>query len=986
MHDDPEEDEPSPGSENPWQSVDPGGNGWLIFACVHPGSGHLFFSSDMGSSLYRSTDRGETWEPIANPVTGTPSYIAGDPGEAATLYMSQVGASPRSSGIWKSSDNGNTWQHLFQSEAFGKSSSQSGLVDPFRPQVLYWTMADRGVWRSTDGGISWNDISHGLPRERLEYCEIHSHGLELDHNTPPAARTLYYPTNLGLYRFREVEGTWELAGGLPVGVCTQVIACDRGVLYAAFPGQGLYKSEDGGQTWQQLTNGLRGFAPLHIAATKSQPQVLYVATTRDRGVYRSVDGGGSFHLITQRRFTQGHNWPMNYRQHEAVSGMFMLIDPHDPLTVYLDYNKKTHDGGRTWQHYGTKHVGNDRWTGTGLSLLTEYRAVFDPHQPGRVWLGFSDTGLMLTEDGGVSIVNVYSSHRSEVNHVAHLRDQLVFSSSSCVSIAVDPDLTTTIYASINGKNADCRAAIGGALIKSVNGGQNWFPIHEKHGLADGIIRDIVIAPDSPLDERTVYVASYGNGVYQSNDDGRSFNRVTPAELFAGNTRLMCLKIAPSDPNTLYLGVGGSEGIRPLSAGQQGYPALAAGQYGGVYKTSDRGVTWQKQNSRRELPSIVDLAVHPTDPQTVYAAAWEERFLVPGDSPHPEWREGGIFKTTDGGNTWNKVFSPPNDELKGCGSVEGICLNPLAPEIIYTAVRHHGVFRSFDGGKTWAQVGQGSMDRRQKRFHSICLDPHAPYTVWLAHFGASFSKGIDPEAKALLEQKYGQANLVRNPGFEELERSGSPLHWQVHQPPASSGRAPVFSISTERARSGKRCAHFHLSQAYIGLPTTIPAFREQQRLEQAGKVERDPSWQKVMAELGGQSTSTWLSQKLDPYFTSLMRGRDVLLEMDVYLLQRNLPGFWERWYDMCEVPRLPPQVYLTEVRDFNVHWPVAETSLEDLEEECSLSAEGMLGQWLHCQATGRVSEGARWTQVTITGIGPYAGVTDLYVDNVRLTLA
>jgi hypothetical protein len=155
------------------------------------------------------------------------------------------------------------------------------------------------------------------------------------------------------------------------------------------------------------------------------------------------------------------------------------------------------------------------------------------------------------------------------------------------------------------------------------------------------------------------------------------------------------------------------------------------------------------------------------------------------------------------------------------------------------------------------------------------------------------------------------------------------------------------------------------------------------LEKEGSDCPDQGWKKVMDELGSSPTSAWLNQKIDPYFTSLMRGREVLLEMDVYLVHWNPSGIWERWYEMCEVPRCAPQVFLSEVRDFNIHWVVTETSLENEAENCG--SIGITGRWVHCQASGRVSENAFWTEVTVSGIGPRDGATDLYVDNIKLTL-
>jgi photosystem II stability/assembly factor-like uncharacterized protein len=963
-----------------WETVDPGGNGWLHSAAIHPSSGHLFFSSDMNFSLLRSTDQGDTWAPIANPVAGTAYCIVGDPSDPAVVYINQLGASVEASGIWKSTDNGETWTRIHSGEGFGNSRGQSGIIDPSDNRIIYWTGADLGVRRTTDGGSHWTGVSRGLPKDRIVH-DRHLNELELDHTSSPGKRRLYYPTNLGLYRMEEPDGWWELvSGGLPEGSCSDVTVCQGGVLFAAFPDSGLFKSVDGGGHWSRVGNGLRDRNPVRVLATRSRPDIVYVATVRDQGIYGSQDGGDSFRLLTHRRFNSLFNWPTNYRQHESVSGQILFIDPQDPYTLYTDYNKKTHDGGQSWQHYGTREVRRDRWKGTGLSLLTDYRVVFDPNRPNIVWFGFSDTGLMLSEDRGDTIINLLSFHRGEVNQAAYWRDKLVHSSGSCVSMAVDPNLSTTVYASINMKNAAAdRASVGGTVIKSVDGGWNWKPISEKHGLADGIIRSIVIDPSSPVHNRTVYVASYPNGVYKSQDDGGTFRRVTPIEMFGGNSRVMWLEIAPSDSKTLYLGVGGSSGIRPITLGPDSYPALGNRMYGGIYKTSDGGESWRKCNSMREIPNVQDLAVDPRNSQIVYAAVAPEPYLLGDDTP--EWKEGGVFRSLDGGVQWERIYAPPH-EVSGPGEVQAICINPVAPEILYVAVQPYGIFRTLNGGGTWQIVGKRSMDRRQRRYHSVDLNPHNPAEVWVAHFGTSFSRCVDHPAAQYLEQRYRNANFLRNPGFEEVGADGSPLAWSVEQPAAPAGEQPVVQLNSRRFNEGAHSLRFHLTAAYVDAPSPLPAVREQLRLEREGKLPVGslprPSWYQG-------ETGAWIYQKIDPYLTNLMRGRRVAVEMDVSVADRNLPGRWARGSDAGEVPRDPPQLYLSEARDYNVHWMVAETSLEDSKplEEHPVSAVNH--RWFRCRAVGRVSEDALWTRVTVTGVGTDSGTMDLYVDNIRLTI-
>ena len=194
---------------------------------------------------------------------------------------------------------------------------------------------------------------------------------------------------------------------------------------------------------------------------------------------------------------------------------------------------------------------------------------------------------------------------------------------------------------------------------------------------------------------------------------------------------------------------------------------------------------------------------------------------------------------------------------------------------------------------------------------------------------------------------------------------------------------VFSIDSNRQKDGDYSARFHLTQAYADAPNRIPATREQLRLEKAGKIPVRSSTRRQTRPTG--ETNTWIYQKIDPYFTTLMRGHQVAIEMDVYIAERNLPQFWSRGSEHGEIPRDPPQVYLTEARDYNVHWMVTETSLTDLEPGAGVSNDEMEGEWFHCRSVGTVSEDALWLRVTVTGVGEYSGPMDIYVDNVSLSL-
>lgn len=955
-----------------WKFVDPGGNGWSASVIVHPASGYLYYSSDMTRSLLRSKDEGGSWEPISNPVTGTAFGIVGDPTNSNIIYINQKSENKEKTGIWKSEDSGDTWNLVFKSSLFGTSRGQSGLIDPDNSENIYWTNKSNGVLWSDDAGNSWEAINVGLPTSLIKQ-ERHLNALEMEFYNNEDNRLIYYPTNIGLYKYSKRVNRWIKLNDYN---CTQVAVCEDSILYAAYPDKGLFKSSDEGKTWVELTNGLKNHKPLRVLASRNNPDIVYVSVVNDKGVYGSTDGGKTFILLTHYKHNKDFNWPMNYRQQESVSGMTMFIDPNDPLKLYMDYNKKTVDGGKTWVHYGTKELKTDRWSGTGMALLTEYRVAFDPNRSGYVWLGFSDTGLSLSEDNGESIINLPSYHRGEVNQAAGFRDRLVNTSGSCPSIEIDPELSTTIYAALTGKQSTNRASVGGIMIKSVDGGWNWKAIYTKNGLPDGIIRSIKIDPKTPKYNRTLYVASYSNGVYKSEDDGNTFYSITNDELFGGNKRIMDLSISKTNTNVLYLGVGGSKGIRPISGGSNVYPKVKVGMYGGVYKTIDGGINWNKCNKNIELPSVQDLHISPVNENIVYAAVFSESFLNKNDDN--KYSLGGLYKTVDGGVNWNIIFDAPIDENYGEGEVIGVVVNPIAPEIIYTVVQNFGVFGTIDEGNNWYKVGQKSMDRMQRNYHSININPHNTAEIWVAHFGSSFSKITDTIAQKYLANKMLDTNLVMNSDFQEIDSNTDfARYWKFNQPPAPIGEENVISIEKNIKKNKGNSIHFKLTDAYTNAPSPYLADKEQRKLQDEGVISIDSAWMEEYENTG--ETRSWITQKIDPYFVSLAKGKNVKIEMDIFIKERNLQTWYMRACESGEIERYPPQLYLTEVRDYNINWLVAETFIEDIE----LPDEEIKGKWIHVSSEGFVSEKALGLNIVVTGVGMYSNAMDIYIDNVSL---
>ena len=246
-------------------------------------------------------------------------------------------------------------------------------------------------------------------------------------------------------------------------------------------------------------------------------------------------------------------------------------------------------------------------------------------------------------------------------------------------------------------------AAGGGVWKTANGGITWQAISE--GLGVQTIGDVAVAPS---DTNIVWVGSgernslrsqwWGDGVYKSKDGGKTWTNMG-----LGDTRSIGrIVIHPTNPDVVYVAaLGHLWGPNPER---------------GVFLTSDGGKTWRKILFVDDTTGFVDLAMDPSNPDVLYAAAWH-RLRWGGAFMQGVGAGSGIYKTTDAGKTWKKVTDPalknglPTDRM---GRI-GLAVSARDPKVVYAMIqvdrgvtdpaqgRFGGVFRSDDAGATWTQV-------------------------------------------------------------------------------------------------------------------------------------------------------------------------------------------------------------------------------------------------------------------------------------------
>jgi photosystem II stability/assembly factor-like uncharacterized protein len=462
---------------------------------------------------------------------------------------------------------------------------------------------------------------------------------------------------------------WSAHG--PEGGTVSTIEVDPqrpNVVYAGTHGAGVFRSGDGGRTWQRSSDGLPpDTLVLQFELALSRPSTLYLEAHAGQRLYRSTDGAGSWQALPVMDATIAD----------------LDVDPATPDTVYLATHEgllRSVNGGSTWARIGSLqypsrlaiapsapqvlyaedggHVmrsGDGGSTWSQQSTWTEGFDAFavDPGNPNSVYVSTPDS-LYRSTDAGVHWTRIRSDGAGVEIFV----------------LALDSGNPRRL----------CLGGIRTGVDCSADGGTSWSRIA---GLPRERVRDLEVAGG------VVYAGLEHRGLY------RSSGRFVASNHGLVGSAVQALAVDPASPSTVYAGTWNGGVARTTNGGRTWAPrglagrivyslaigprshTVLAGVSGGVYRSADGGGHWRRARGISE-GDVRAVAIAPSNPRIVYAGTFER----------------GSFRSTDGGRTWRRM------RLRSLETVTSMAVHPTRPNIVWAGTREDGVIRSTNAGRTW----------------------------------------------------------------------------------------------------------------------------------------------------------------------------------------------------------------------------------------------------------------------------------------------
>ena len=337
------------------------------------------------------------------------------------------------------------------------------------------------------------------------------------------------------------------------------------------------------------------------------------------------------------------------------------------------------------------------------------------------------------------------------------------------------------------------AATGGGVWKTTDGGSNWKNISDKY--FGGTMGAIAVAPS---DENVLYAGEGENtlrgnvseglgGIWRSEDGGRSWKNLGLKDA----RHIIRIVIHPRNPDILWVAVMGH--------------LFGPNETRGVYKSTDGGKTWKRTLYVNNQTGASDLVMEPGNPTTFYAGTW--RVIRTPYSMESGGEGSGLWKSTDGGDTWKNI-SATKGLPKGVWGIVGVAVAPSNPDKVYTIVENAngGLFSSSDAGETWTlQNSSGDIRQRAWYYSKVFVDPKNEDQLYIMN--VEFQKSTDggKNFKALstphgdhhdlwIDPEDGQRMIVADDGGGQISYDGG-ANWSTYENQPTS---QIYRVSTDNS--------------------------------------------------------------------------------------------------------------------------------------------------------------------------------------------
>ena len=588
------------GGENSWTSSGPYGGYFHSFAFSFSDP-RLIFASEF-DGLFRSKDQGNTWHRLN--IKGGEFSVRSHP-KAPERFV----AANYSDGVFESIDQGESWRQIFF-YPFQEDGFYDMEFDPSDPTLLYAISYYHGVFRSRDGGKTWSDLHSGLSLDTVAKCCVDTPQIEID---PQNGKTIYVlMPSRQIYKSKDAGESWDnISVGLRFSGPVHALAIDPKNTLNVYTGgvNGIYRSKDGGVVWKSTK------CKCSVRSLSVDPKNSDVIFGAGEAAFKSTNKGGSWEWFTP---------------HPYIASIFLAIAVH-PANSNLIFAggfgagiSRSEDGGNTW-------VPNN----AGLDALNVVRLIAHPKLPGRL-LAVAGQQVYLSGDSG----NTWDLPMRSRSSAFYFSD-----------IAVHPQNPKLIVA-VGSRNDK-----PGAVVITKDGGNNWHAGKHFYGVNYGCGRCVAL---DPKDQNTLYVAPFDKkkdstaplGVARSKDQGKSWkflnNGLTAKDVWV-------IAIHPQDTSKLIVGTG----------------------TGKLFVSNNGGQLWVDRSNGLDQTSIRAIASDATDPKTIYVATYT-----------------AVFKSTDDGETWiRKTMGLPE------AWYNFVDVDARHPDTVYVAGQA-GIFISRDRGETW----------------------------------------------------------------------------------------------------------------------------------------------------------------------------------------------------------------------------------------------------------------------------------------------